>query len=188
MTVAINLLPWRAERRARRAKRFHRMLISVVTLGALLAGSATLHLRQALSAQERRNVFIEARIERLDRDIRRLDELEREHQRIQAQIDVLTRLQFRRPHSVRIVNQLTASLQEGVYYRHLSRRDGALYLAGVASNDAQVSEQLRALAKAPVFDIPELSAVESGSGGERRFELKITERRSPWEGLHAPEA
>ncbi|GHC24160.1 PilN domain-containing protein [Aidingimonas halophila] len=185
MSIEINLLPWREQLRRRRARRFYRTLVMSVCLTATVCGGMAIHYRQAVSAQERRNLLIEARIQRLGRDMPSIDALKTDRQRIQAEVDALTHLQFRRPRSVRVMNQLVMTLQEGVHYRHVSRRGQTLHIVGLARDNARVSEQLSALGMSPAFDSPVLTEVESDIDGQRRFELKMNQAMRTF---HEPES
>ena len=51
-----------------------------------------------------------------------------------------------------------------------------LSLDGVAEDNYQVSDQLRALEAAPVLGVPVLSQVEGDEQGGRRFSLSVDQR------------
>jgi type IV pilus assembly protein PilN len=92
------------------------------------------------------------------------------------QIEVFTNLQMGRTQTVHVFSDLTTSLMEGVHYTQLGRQGDSLRLAGLAENNAQVSDQLRALAGASTFSIPVLSEVEAvGEGDRRRFSLSMSQ-------------
>lgn len=177
MTIEINLLPWREQRRERRSKRFQLALVAMAVVGLAGGAGMTYYYQQALEVQQQRNAHITAQSARLDRDIRSIREYEAEIERLEAQIAVFRRLQEGRPQTVHVFNQLTASLEDGVHYTELTRQGDQLRLTGLAENNRQVSDQLRALGAATAFDVPSLSEVETDEGqARRRFSLSVPQR------------
>ncbi|MGC3872760.1 PilN domain-containing protein [Halomonas sp. GXIMD04776] len=176
MSIEINLLPWRAAQRETRSRRF----LVGVGLAALLGIAGGLGLTQfyqhALDAQHQRNQYIETRMQRLEQDIAAIREYQTLRERMLTQIELIRELQFSRPQTVRVFNQLVTSLQEGVYYDELSRNKDQLRFAGRADTNRQVSDQLRAIAASEVFAIPLLSEVQAEDDGTRkRFGMSVDE-------------
>ncbi|KXS38978.1 MAG: type IV pilus assembly protein PilN [Halomonadaceae bacterium T82-2] len=176
MSIEINLLPWREARRERRNRRFL-VILGLVTLLAVAGawGVATLY-QQRLDSQQRRNDYIQAQSRRLDQDISTLSDFRKTREQMLTQIDLIRQLQFSRPQTVRVFNQLAASLQDGVYYTRLEREGDMLRLGGRARTNRQVSAQMRALEARPVFGVPTLSEVQADEGGWRAFSLSVDER------------
>lgn len=177
MTIDINLLPWRDRVRERRSRRFHVALVLAAVVGLGGGGGSTLYYQQHLEAQQQRNAHVEARSAQLERDIRLIGEHEAARIQMLDQIEVFSRLQVGRPQTVYVFNQLVESLEEGVHYTRLSRQGEALRLAGLADNNRQVSNQLRALSAASALGVPVLSEVESEDGAaRRRFSLSVNQQ------------
>ncbi|MDN3521396.1 PilN domain-containing protein [Halomonas ramblicola] len=177
MTIEINLLPWREELRARRSKRFYLSLALMALLGLGGGYGMTWYYEQEAEAQQRRNAHIEAQSRQLDSAIREISELEAIREQMLEQVRVFTELQLGRTQTVYVMNDLVTSLVEGVHYTQLNRQGDSLRLAGLAENNRQVSDQLRALAAAPTFTEPVLSEVEAEDDGEgRRFSLSMSQR------------
>ncbi|WFM70818.1 PilN domain-containing protein [Halomonas sp. CKK8] len=177
MTIEINLLPWREEVRARRSKRFYLALALMALIGLGGGYGMTWYYEQRLSAQQERNEFVEAESRRLDAAIREISELEEIRQTMEAQVRVFTELQAGRAQTVHVFNDLVTSLVDGVHYTRLNRQGDNLQMAGVAENNRQVSDQLRALAAAASLTEPVLSEVEAEQEGElRHFSLSLGQR------------
>ncbi len=177
MTIEINLLPWREELRARRSKRFFVTLGLAAALGLGGGYGLTWHYEQQTTSQQQRNAHIQAQSRQLDDDIREVSELEAIREQMLEQVRVFTELQMGRTQTVHVLGDLTTSLVDGVYYTQLNRQGDSLRLAGLADNNRQVSDQLRALAAAGSFTVPVLSEVEAEGGGERRrFSLSMSQQ------------
>lgn len=176
MTIEINLLPWREAQRERRSRRFLGVLALVALLGAGGGWGMALWYQQALEVQQQRNRHIQAQTQQLDRDIQAIRNYQDLRERMLTQIELIRELQFSRPQTVRVFNQLVTSLEEGVYYTRLSRQGDRLSLGGLAETNRQVSDQMRAIAAAEVFAIPALSEVQAeGDGQRRRFDMSVAE-------------
>ncbi|WLI72572.1 PilN domain-containing protein [Halomonas alkalicola] len=177
MTIEINLLPWREERRARRSKRFFVTLGLAALLGLGGGYGLTWHYQQEAQAQQQRNAHIQAQSRQLDSAIREISELEAIRDQMLEQVRVFTELQMGRTQTVHVLSDLTSSLVDGVHYSQLTRQGDSLRLTGLAENNRQVSDQLRALAAAASFTEPVLSEVEAEGGGERRrFSLSMSQQ------------
>ncbi|PWV79827.1 PilN domain-containing protein [Halomonas sp. A11-A] len=177
MTIEINLLPWREERRARRSKRFFVTLGLAALLGLGGGYGLTWHYEQEAQAQQQRNAHVQAQSRQLDSAIREISELEAIREQMLEQVRVFTELQMGRTQTVHVLSDLTSSLVDGVHYTQLTRQGDSLRLAGLAENNRQVSDQLRALAAAASFTEPVLSEVEAEGGGERRrFSLSMSQQ------------
>lgn len=181
MIIEINLLPWREQRRERRGRLFYKVLGLAALLGLGGGYGVAWHYQQEVETQSQRNALIEARGRRLDSAIREVRGLEQTRERMLEQVRVLTRLQDGRAQTVHVMNDLAVSLVDGVYYTHLNRQGNDLDLSGVAENNRQVTDQLRALASVAAFDAPMLSEVEvevevEDGGERRRFRLRMRQR------------
>ncbi|SDF80605.1 type IV pilus assembly protein PilN [Onishia taeanensis] len=176
MGIEINLLPWRQEQRERRGKRFNLALGLMAVLGLGGGYAMTFYYDHQLDVQQQRNEHIRAESAQLKQDIRHMQDDEKSRGVIRNKIDIFSQLQQGRGQTVRVFNALSASLQEGVYYSKLSRTGQRLSLDGLAEDNYQVSDQLRALEAMPVLGVPVLSQVEGDEQGHRRFSLSVEQQ------------
>lgn len=186
MIIEINLLPWREQARERRSKHFYVALGVMAALGLGGGYGMASHYEQRLADQQQRNDYVRQRTALLDSDIRTIREYEADRERLQQQIDVFSELQHGRPQTVLVFNQLAASLEGGVHYTELKRQGDRLRLTGLAEDNRQVSDQLRALEASAVFDVPVLSTVESDAQEQRRFDLSVAQLMPSGESEEAP--
>lgn len=178
MSVDINLLPWREQKRQQRGRRFRLALVASVALGIGAGGALTWHYRQAHAVQQQRNAYILEQSRQLDEAVGAVDEWEAARDALLERASLLADLQAGRVQTVHVLSALSASRVDGVHYTRLSRQGDALRLTGLAESHRQVSELLRALAAAPFFSEPALSEVEVETGGGRhRFSLDMGQRR-----------
>ncbi|MDW5377335.1 PilN domain-containing protein [Halomonas sp. HP20-15] len=175
MTIEINLLAWREARREQRSKRFQ-LILGVSALAGIAAGWLVSSFYQhQLDVQQQRNQYVEAQSQQLDRDITTLREFREAREQMLTQIELIRELQFSRPQTVRVFNQLVTSLEDGVYYTRLSREGERLRLAGLAETNRQVSDQMRALAAREALGVPTLAEIETNDAGLRRFDMTVAE-------------
>lgn len=176
MSIEINLLPWREDLRERRSRNFLGILALVALIGVGAGWGASQWYQHLLELQRQRIAHIEARTQQLDSDIQAILDYQTLREQMLTQIEVIRELQFSRPQTVRVFNQLAGSLEPGVYYTRLSRQADRLNLTGLAETNRQVSDQMRAIAAAKAFAIPVLSEVQvEEDGNRRRFDMSVDE-------------
>ncbi|SDL40563.1 type IV pilus assembly protein PilN [Modicisalibacter muralis] len=176
MSIEINLLPWREELRERRSRRFLVTLALVALIGVGAAWGASQWYQHSLELRQQRIAYIKERTQQLDSDIQAILDYQTLREQMLTQIELIRELQFSRPQTVRVFNQLAASLEQGVYYTRLSRQADQLNLTGLAETNRQVSDQMRAIAAARAFAIPVLSEVQvEDDGNRRRFDMSVEE-------------
>lgn len=177
MTIEINLLPWREQRRLRKTRRFKQGLLLMLLLGLLVGWGIAQYEKSMVRAGQARLALIQRETDTLTRDIQEMRDFRQLRERMLKQIDLIGELQSSRPLTIRVLDQLTATLVDGVHYTELSRRGSRLELSGVATSNRQVSDQMRALDNSPAFDIPLLSDVQSAEGptAAKRFHMSVDE-------------
>ncbi|WP_075878679.1 PilN domain-containing protein [Vreelandella massiliensis] len=175
MSVMINLLPWREERRQRQTRRFHILLVAMLVLGTAL-GFVVARLYQAeLETQRERNRYITAQIQELEADISEVRGYEEDAVELSNQLELFQTLQNERIKTVRVFNEIAQSVANGVIYQRLSRSGDTLSATAEAGSDRQVSEQLRRIEQMPGLGVAQFTELESDSDSARRvfrFEVK----------------
>lgn len=159
----INLLPWREERRKRRQNEFiATALAAVVAMGGVIFGVHFFY-EQRITFQENRNAFLTDEITKLDAKIAEIKDLEKEKQSLLARMEIIQQLQSSRPEVVHLVDELVATLPDGVYYTKIAQKNRTLSVEGVAQSNARVSSLMRRLDASPWLTKPFLVEIKANS-------------------------
>jgi type IV pilus assembly protein PilN len=157
----INLLPWREQQRKLRRREFlvaagGAVLASVVLIGIgkLLYGSWT-------DAQIEKNNLLKREIVKLDAQIADIQDLENRKQRLVARMEIIERLQRKRPEIVHLFDELVKTVPEGVYLTQIKENGNKLEIHGVAQSSTRVSTFMRNIDGSMWMDNPQLQVVES---------------------------
>ncbi|RUR29658.1 fimbrial assembly protein [Vreelandella andesensis] len=174
MSININLLPWREARRERRTRQFYGVMLFMLLAG-VAGGFAVLHVyQQQLAVQQQRNNHISAHIEQLDNQIDDVRRYQGDTEQLGEQLALFHTLNNERMSTVRLFNDIAASVADGVVYQRLSRSGQRVSLSAVASNERQISDQLRQIADMPGLGVPLFSEVASSQDDSRRvFQFEV---------------
>ena len=163
----INLLPWRAELRARRRNQFFVGL--GVSLGA--AGLAVLAsnfvMDSIIGNQNSRNELLKTEISALDKRIADILELETKKERLLARMEIIEQLQRSRPEIVHVFDELVRTLPEGVRLTSVKQTGRRLEIKGDAESNTRVSAFMRNIDKSKWLTQPDLQVVEVRETGTK---------------------
>src|ERR1700733_3353092 len=157
----INLLPWREQERKVRRREF------LVAAGAALFASVILVIVGKLvyaswtDAQIEKNNLLKKEIVKLDAQIADIQDLETRKQRLVARMEIIERLQRKRPEIVHLFDELVKIVPEGVYLTALKENGNKLEIHGVAQSSTRVSTFMRNIDASVWMDNPQLQVVES---------------------------
>src|SRR5260221_6960754 len=171
----INLLPWREQERKVRRREF------LVAAGAAVFASVILIVVGKLvnetwtDAQIDKNNLLKKEIVKLDAQIADIQDLETRKQRLVARMEIIERLQRKRPEIVHLFDELVKIVPEGVYLTQLKENGNKLEIHGVAQSSTRVSTFMRNIDASVWMDNPQLQVVEaakdSATGGGSSFTL-----------------
>lgn len=156
MTIRINLLPHREQKRAARQKQFFILVGLVFGLGVVifLAGHSVMAGR--IGNQESRNAFLKSEIAKLDKEIEEIKALQEKTNELLERKKVVEALQSNRAQVVHLLDQLVRQLPDGVYLKKVDQSGNRVKLIGYAQSNARVASLMRNLESSPWLEKPEL--------------------------------
>lgn len=158
----INLLPWREEQRRERKLAFLVALGGGTIAAAVVGFAAYLLMGSMVDAQQQRNTMLRAEIQRLDKQIEEINDLENAKQKFIARMEIIEKLQRSRPQIVHLFDEIVHTLPDGVYLTGVQQTDKRLKFEGVAQSSTRVSAFMRNIDGSEWLKNPELEVVQSG--------------------------
>ncbi|GAC1628078.1 MAG: hypothetical protein NVS9B10_17650 [Nevskia sp.] len=177
MATRINLLDWRAERRARLKKQFLSLLGLGVLVSAAAVGLAYISMQQAVESQQGRNLFLTAQIADLDKQIKEIQELEKVKQNLLARMRVIEQLQQSRSATVHFFDEIVNTVPDGIYLTSVKQSGQNVTIDGIAESSGRISTYLKNLDSSPWFKDPKLVVIKTGEKNKQRnseFTLQVT--------------
>jgi len=166
----INLLPWREEARRERQRQFLYSLMGTLVLGAILVLLVGLFFDQRISHQEARNQQIQVEINRLEKRIARIRELENTRNRLLSRKQIIESLQASRSLTVELLDKLAKTIPVGITLTNVRQQGTNLVLLGTSQSNARVSAYLQSLDEMDLFVRPELQYVRAAEKPASRVE------------------
>lgn len=175
--IRVNLLPWRAERRAARRQQFYALLgLVAVLVGALwFLGYGVIN--GYIGTQDGKNAFLKREIEALDKDIKEIQRLKEQTESLLSRKRIIESLQANRTETVHLFNELIRQVPQGVYLKSIRQTGDKINLVGYAQSNARVSTLMRNLEASPVTERPDLVEIKASTVGNRRlaeFNLNVS--------------
>jgi type IV pilus assembly protein PilN len=186
VTILINLLPHREERRKRKKIAFYAGLAVAGMVGVAVSGVWYLVVQQMISGQQQRNAFLQTEISKLDIQIKDIASLKAEIASLKARQKAVEDLQIDRNVPVHVLNELVKQVPEGIYITALKQEGQLLSVAGIAQTQERVSELLRNTAYNSEWLVkPELieskaATIQAASKEQKRlfdFSVRLTIKR-----------
>lgn len=158
---AVNLLPWREERRRKLKRDFMLGLVCACVAGTLVAYGCKLVLDTVVARQTARNAVLRAGIAALDRQNEAILDLETERDRLLARMGIIDRLQRSRPGAVHLFDELLATLPDGVRLTAVRQTAARIEISGIAASSRAVSTLMRNIEISEWLADPRLDVVET---------------------------
>jgi len=172
----INLLPWREERRKQLTQEFARQAVLGAALAALVGGYGWYYVNGLIDQQKARNDYLQEQISVLQSEIREIRDLESTKKQLLARMNVIQRLQQRRPQIVHLFSELAETLPDGVYLTSVQQSGEDLTLQGRAQSNARVSAYMRNLGASPWLKNPQLQVIQTDKNEQvSSFTLKLAQ-------------
>jgi type IV pilus assembly protein PilN len=189
----INLLPWREIRRRQQDRQFFSGSVGAWVLMGLAVAYAWWHMTGLIDHQNNRNKYLQGEIAKVEKDIKEINNIRAERERLIARMEVIQQLQGDRVQVVHVFDDLVRKLPKGVYFTGLKKQNKAIVLNGFAQSNARISALMQNLEASDWFAGPNLDVINvTPRGGTRisKFTLKVNQskKKKPKEGDAAPQA
>jgi len=168
MTVRVNLLPHREERRKRARQHFYIVAGGTALIGALVVVAMHTYVARLIEGQEDRNRFLKGEISKLEKEISEINSLRDQIQALLARKNIIETLQAERAQTVNLLDQLVKQTPEGVYLKQITQRGLRVNLIGYAQSNARVSTLMRNIDSSPLLEKAELIEVKAANVDKRR--------------------
>ena len=181
MSVRINLLPHREERRKRGRQHFAVLAGLTAALGLAIVGAGYLYISRQITTQEERNAFLKSEIAKLDKEIAEIKKLKDEIAALLARKQIIETLQADRAQTVHLLDQLVRQMPEGVYLKSVRQRGLGVNLIGYAQSNARVSTLMRNIESSPWLADPKLVEIKAVTVNKKRlseFNLNLAVKRA----------
>lgn len=176
----INLLPWRAERRARRQREFYSMLGLAAAAGLVLSFLIWFYYSQQISGQNTRNQFLQGEITKVEGKIKEIEVLDKQKDRLLARKKVIEELQANRSQMVHLFDSLVRTIPDGVALAGIKQEGDILTLEGRSQSNARVSAYMRNLESSGWMTNPDLSIIEAKAEEKGPAALSSESRSLPY--------
>jgi type IV pilus assembly protein PilN len=165
----INLLPWRAERRAVRKREFLIMLAMAGAAGVAAFLGAMFWMDARIENQIDRNNYMTAQIKEVEKKLTEIEDLEKTRNKLLQRKQVIEQLQANRSQMVHMFDELVHTIPEGVRLTALKQVGEILTLEGVAQSNASVATYMRNVEASPWLGHPDLKKTEIKRSAEKRM-------------------
>src|ERR1700729_70406 len=157
----INLLPWREQERKVRRREFMVALGGAAFAAIIFALGGKLVYSSWTDSQLEKNNLLKKEIVKLDAQIADIQDLENRKQRLVARMEIIEKLQRKRPEIVHLFDELVKTVPEGVYLTQIKQTGSKLEMKGVAQSSTRVSTFMRNIDSSSWMDNPQLQVVET---------------------------
>jgi type IV pilus assembly protein PilN len=134
---------------------------AAVFAGIVFMGAGKLLYQSWIDAQIEKNNILKKEIVKLDAQIADIQDLENRKQRLVARMEIIERLQRKRPEIVHLFDELVKTVPEGVYLTQIKENGNKLEIHGVAQSSTRVSTFMRNIDASAWMDNPQLQVVEA---------------------------
>jgi type IV pilus assembly protein PilN len=157
----INLLPWREQERKIRRREFTVAAGGAVFAAVIFVLGGKLLYSSWTESQNEKNNLLKKEIVKLDAQIADIQDLENRKQRLVARMEIIEKLQRKRPEIVHLFDEIVKTIPEGIYLTAIKQSGNKLEIHGVAQSSTRVSTFMRNIDSSVWMDNPELQVVES---------------------------
>jgi type IV pilus assembly protein PilN len=157
----INLLPWREQERKIRRREFTVAACGAILAAAVFVGGGKLVYSSWTDSQTEKNNLLKKEIVKLDAQIADIQDLETRKQRLVARMEIIEKLQRKRPEIVHLFDEIVKTVPDGIYLTAIKQSGNRLEIHGIAQSSTRVSTFMRNIDSSVWMDNPVLQVVES---------------------------
>jgi type IV pilus assembly protein PilN len=157
----INLLPWREQERKVRRREFMVAAGGAVFAAVVFTLGGKLLYSSWIDSQNEKNTLLKKEIVKLDAQIADIQDLENRKQRLVARMEIIEKLQRKRPEIVHLFDDVVKTVPDGVYLTAIKQTGNRLEIHGIAQSSTRVSTFMRNIDSSVWMDNPVLMVVES---------------------------
>src|ERR1700719_3426632 len=159
----INLLPWREQERKIRRREFMVAAGAAIFAAVIFVLGGKLLYSSWTDAQNEKNALLKKEIVKLDAQIADIQDLENRRQRLLARMEIIEKLQRKRPEIVHLFDEIVKTVPDGVYLTGIKQTGNKLEIHGIAQSSTRVSTFMRNIDSSVWMDNPVLQVVESAN-------------------------
>ena len=172
----INLLDWRAERRARRLEQFRNFMVLGLILAVGVVALGYLTMTNAISHQQARNDYLRQQITEIDQKIKEIEDLERTKQNLLSRMRVIEELQSSRSATVHFFDELVNTVPDGITLNSIKQTGSTVTIDGVAESNGRISSYIKSFENSAWFAEPKLVVIKTTEKNKQRegaFTLQV---------------
>ena len=168
MTLRVNLLPHREERR--KAQRKHLGILAGMVSALAIAIVVLIHgvIAGYIGIQADRNTFLKKENASLDKEIDEIKKLQNEIAALLARKQVIERLQTDRALAVYLLDQLVRQMPDGVYMKTIKQTGRRILMNGYSQSNARVSTLMRNIGSSPYLENAVLVEIKAATVSGKR--------------------
>lgn len=174
----INLLPWREEQRRELTQQFLIMMGVGVVFVAAVIFAIHIFIGNSIDNQIARNTILQDEINRLNKALKQISELENTKEQLLSRMEVIQSLQHTRPQVVHLFDELVRTVPEGIHLNAIKQRGKNLTIDGVAESNGRVSAYMRNIDASDWMSTPKLKVIKTLKGSLRSSEFSLTTSQS----------
>lgn len=160
----VNLLPWREIARQRAKQKFGIQAFIALAIAALLVFIAYKVIQDFQQQQRARNQYLTSQITILDAQIAEIQDINKKKDDIVNRMKLIQSLHQDRNTAIRVINELSEKVPDGVHILQLEKRGNQLNMRGRSVSNNRVSEFLRAMSESDTFTDPVLREISADTG------------------------
>ena len=168
MSIRVNLLPHREERR--KAQRKHLGILAGMVSALAIAIVVLVHgvIAGYIGIQADRNTFLKKENASLDKEIDEIKKLQSEIAALLARKQVIERLQTDRALAVYLLDQLVRQMPDGVYMKTIRQTGRNIFMNGYSQSNARVSTLMRNISSSSYLENAVLVEIKAATVGGKR--------------------